>query len=147
MVIIKEMSVIEKITNAAYCMQPIPSKIVSWAMENTIYKPGDLNMPTTNIATMLFGAVMPATAGEYIDKISTEKHEIPVLVSSLAVKQDDGSWNLYSDVVIIFELKFDKGKDGITRTVNMKMMTKSTDDIMTGLDLFDLFSAFDGRVM
>jgi hypothetical protein len=91
---------------------------------------------------MLIATVMPIIAGYDIAKNTTEKHEIPILVSSLAVKQDDGSWNLYSNVVIIFELEFDKWGDSITRTVNMKMMTKST-NIMTGLDLFDLFSAFD----
>ncbi len=144
MVTIKEMCVVEKIANAGYYLQPIPQKIVSWTLENTIYKSDNSNIPAFNAAAMFLGAVMPATAtaGEYINNISTGKHEIPVLVSSLAVKMDDGTWNLYSNVAIIFEVKYDKDKDDVTRTFNMKMMTKSN-DIKTGLNLFDLFSVFN----
>lgn len=154
MVTIKEMCVVENVAKAGYnigCVQTIPPKILGWISDNTICTNGR-NMPMSSASSMLIATVIPIIAGYDITKIDGEKHEITVLVPSLAVKMDDGTWNLYSNVVITLEVKYDKNKDKytnvdvITQTFNMKMMTKST-DIMTGLDLFDLFSAFDGRVM
>lgn len=148
MAIIKEMCVVENVNTSgfmSYSQQSVPSKIVGWILENTICK-NDHNLPIVNIGPMLIGTVMPIVAGYDINNITTEKREIPILVPSLAVKQDDGTWNLYSNVVIMFEVKYDKCVEGIenvvARTFNMKIMSQSN-DIKTGLNLFDLFSVFD----
>lgn len=154
MVIIKEMSVVEKIDKiGSYIgyIQSIPPKILGWISDNTICK-YDRSFPLASATSMIISTVMPIISTYDDSKTITEKHEIPALIPSLAVKTDDGTWNLYSNVVIIFEVKYDKAKDNhtdtdiITQTFNMKMVTKSN-DIKTGLSLFDLFSAFDGRVM
>lgn len=144
MVTIKEMCVVEKIAKAGYMgyVQSIPPKILGWILDNTICK-NDHNMPALNIGPTLIATAMPIIAGYDVDRISTEKHEIPILIPSLAVKQDDGTWNLYTNVAIIFEVKYDKDdNDFITQTFNMKMVSESN-DIKTSLSFFDLFSAFD----
>ena len=145
MVIIKEMCVVENVNTSgfmSYSQQSVPSKIVGWILENTICK-NDNNSPIINVGPMLIGTVMPIVTGYDINNITTEKREIPILVPSLAVKQDDGTWNLYSNVVIMFEVKYDKGAENVvTRTFNMKIMTQSN-GVKSGLTLFDLFSAFN----
>jgi len=144
MVTIKEMQVVEKNTKTGYIgyMQPIlPTKILGWISDNTLCKSSN-GMPAVNAVPMVIATAMPFTGHDGGD-ISMEKHEIPVLVPSLAVKQDDGTWNVYTNVVFTFEVKYDKGdNDSITETCNMKIMSKSN-CIKTSLTLFDLFSAFD----
>jgi len=146
MVTIKEMCVVEKVPRSGCFsyVQSIPPKILDWISDsdNIIFKNSG-NMPILNIGPMFVTVVTPIMAGYDVNK-NSENHEIPLFVPSLAVKQDDGKWNLYTDCMIIFEVKYDKDDDGfVTRSFNMKITSKSN-SIKTYFSRFEVFFlAFD----